>query len=619
MLITHSYKGEKEVFSSRKSEIVIGRMEKDATLGHDQKADRATTYRNQDEVIDLNLNRDKTVSRKHARIFLEGGQHYIEDFGSRWGTRVNGVEIKGKGKMALAPEAVVRIGNTTLLINISPQQPPLTVSVKCLPAVNYSLVHCDVPFLDEVILSNNSDLLLSNIEIKILLPGYAESQKVNISSIPAKAKHTLDPLPRFLFDRQKMRDLAEAEAVAVEVRAQGERVPLDSEVQVKILPPNAWCNVNHEEVLASFVLKESKAVRKVIKRARVALSCLVKERQGFENVLTAHPEPARTIIKAIYFCLQERYDIDYGREPRYYAREWQVVRFPDELLQNLEGTCIDLALLLAACLENRHLNPVIVIVRTGLFIYHALVGCWTKKPLSAEPIIKDGGRLQQLVEEEELLLLDSVGIARGKQSYESFAECESKGKEYLDEACAGYYGHEFMYAIDICAARYRGYEPMPFGGGIEFERGAWMAIFRARREAERLRSSALGVRHLLLGLLSLENSLLEQTITKMGEGSAERVRVTAERSVSSDEKGQRILRETDDWRGVMKRARKKARERGDELVTEANLTRALLETPGNLDKVLGMEGLSRDRCLANFQMLIEGGPVESMWHSSKFL
>ena len=108
-------------------------------------------------------------------------------------------------------------------------------------------------------------------------------------------------------------------------------------------------------MLASFVLKESDAVKEVIGRALATVRYLARGCNSFEDILEHHPDPVVTTVKVLYDCLQERYEIKYGREPRYYGTDWQMIRFPADVLdpKTLEGTCIDLALLLAACLENR--------------------------------------------------------------------------------------------------------------------------------------------------------------------------------------------------------------------------------------------------------------------------
>ena len=80
------------------------------------------------EAVDLDLAPDLKVSRRHARIWTEGGKYWIEDLNSSWGTQVNGIGIRGKGRWSLGPGDSVLIGDTTLRLEIlepeaSPQDP----------------------------------------------------------------------------------------------------------------------------------------------------------------------------------------------------------------------------------------------------------------------------------------------------------------------------------------------------------------------------------------------------------------------------------------------------------------------------------------------------------------
>ena len=47
------------------------------------------------------------ISRQHINIWYENGQYYIEDRSSTNGTRINGTDIKGTGRHALADGDVI--------------------------------------------------------------------------------------------------------------------------------------------------------------------------------------------------------------------------------------------------------------------------------------------------------------------------------------------------------------------------------------------------------------------------------------------------------------------------------------------------------------------------------
>jgi pSer/pThr/pTyr-binding forkhead associated (FHA) protein len=99
MRIRYIFKGEEKKFVSPLNSIVVGRPK-------------------QHVEIDFDLTPDSTVSRPHARITLEDDHYWIEDLGSRVGTFVDAVDIKGSGKVRLDETSGVRIGATSIFLEI---------------------------------------------------------------------------------------------------------------------------------------------------------------------------------------------------------------------------------------------------------------------------------------------------------------------------------------------------------------------------------------------------------------------------------------------------------------------------------------------------------------------
>src|SRR5205085_2222484 len=98
-------------------------------------------------------------------------------------------------------------------------------------------------------------------------------------------------------------------------------------------------------------------------------------------------DAADRIARAVYCSLHELHDLAYDYEPPCWESSSQRVRFPDEVLVDGKGTCIDLALLVTAVLENAlwdsAAQPLLLLVPG-----HALVGCW-RRPTSRQPVIAD--------------------------------------------------------------------------------------------------------------------------------------------------------------------------------------------------------------------------------------
>lgn len=68
---------------------------------------------------------DSEISRRHARLFLQGGGYAIEDLGSTNGTFVN--EKRVSGSMALQPGNVIRFGDNVTLVYETAYDPNATM------------------------------------------------------------------------------------------------------------------------------------------------------------------------------------------------------------------------------------------------------------------------------------------------------------------------------------------------------------------------------------------------------------------------------------------------------------------------------------------------------------
>lgn len=72
-------------------------------------SDSITVGRVQD--ADLVFEDDNSVSREHARVIHESGQHLVQDAGSTHGTFVDGDRISEGVRRALQPGHPVRVGS----------------------------------------------------------------------------------------------------------------------------------------------------------------------------------------------------------------------------------------------------------------------------------------------------------------------------------------------------------------------------------------------------------------------------------------------------------------------------------------------------------------------------
>jgi adenylate cyclase len=83
------------------------------------------------DVPTLDLSQDVCVSRRHALLFCQQGTWWIKDVGSKFGTQVNGREIKDQGDRRLRSGDLIRVGETN--IRVESATSPIPVSTEPTP------------------------------------------------------------------------------------------------------------------------------------------------------------------------------------------------------------------------------------------------------------------------------------------------------------------------------------------------------------------------------------------------------------------------------------------------------------------------------------------------------
>ena len=149
--------------------------------------------------------------------------------------------------------------------------------------------------------------------------------------------------------------------------------------RITLLPVDLWRDTDDDRHwLPTFVLPRDPAVVKIIQRAQSFLACLADDiTQGFDGYQSVDQEaedPAAGVdvqAQAIWNALILDLPLAYINPPPSYEADSQRLRTPRQILDSGRGTCIDLSLLIAACLEFIDINPVIFLLDG-----HAFPGYW---------------------------------------------------------------------------------------------------------------------------------------------------------------------------------------------------------------------------------------------------
>lgn len=142
--------------------------------------------------------------------------------------------------------------------------------------------------------------------------------------------------------------------------------------RVTLIPVDEWLDdTDSNPWLPSFVLPRDPAILKIVNSARRYLIGITDDpAAGFDG----YQEEAAAVdrqVQALWTAIVTEFRLQYINPPPAYSEQTQRLRTPTEILKSNSGTCIDLALLLAACFEYVGIYPVVVLL-TG----HAFVGYW---------------------------------------------------------------------------------------------------------------------------------------------------------------------------------------------------------------------------------------------------
>ena len=256
----------------------------------------------------------------------------------------------------------------------------MVVEARPCPNLNYSLLH------------NNRDLF-QTFRIKKPKPGRIRGVEVEVvlhagnESFPYRASvDLLEPVTE-LRERIRVpltsalsRSLRESvhTVIYASVSWNGQTVYRNTE-RVTLLPPDEWKDDDENRIwLPSFVLPRDPAILEVVDGAERYLKALRDDRaasfDGYQSIRPGALDPSEAVdlqVQALWATLSFEQRLGYINPPPTYSASSQRLRTPTEILHGRRGTCIDLALLLAACLEYVEIYPVIFVLEG-----HAFPGYW---------------------------------------------------------------------------------------------------------------------------------------------------------------------------------------------------------------------------------------------------
>lgn len=222
-----------------------------------------------------------------------------------------------------------------------------------------------------------------------------------------------------------------------------------SKYTIDILAYDQWSGAGIiPEMIAAFITPNHDRIPQIIKRASTILEKWTGD-PSFNEYQSNNPDRVKKQIGALYEAIAE-FKVVYCIAPASFEEEGQRVRLCDTLLSQKLGNCLDMSLLLSACLEAVGLRPIIIIIKS-----HAFIGIWLIKESFADSVNYDASLITKRIAEgiTEIVLVECTAMNAGVSVSFDEAVRLANHKISVEE--------DFLLFVDVKRARYGGIRPLP--------------------------------------------------------------------------------------------------------------------------------------------------------------
>lgn len=308
-----------------------------------------------------------------------------------------------------------------------------------------------IPMLRELSVANDAMEPVNGLELRVESePAFLKSKVWRIDAIEAGGRYHITDLDVQL-DGALLTRLIEAQKASVSfVLRRGLEVPEELarlDCTVELLPRNQWGGLSHlPDLVAAFVQPNEPAVERVLKQAAEIL-----RRNGKNPALDGYnggPKRAWELASGIWSAVAAM-GLDYALPPASFEHTGQKVRGPAQIAETGLGTCLDLALLFCAAIEQAGLNPLLVFT-TG----HVFAGAWLKPEEFSTTVVDDITALRKRVKLKELVLFETTLVTQ--RPAPPFSYAAQRGAQHIAEE----QGESFELAVDIRRARLQRIKPL---------------------------------------------------------------------------------------------------------------------------------------------------------------
>ncbi|MBQ4175318.1 MAG: DUF4011 domain-containing protein, partial [Prevotella sp.] len=323
------------------------------------------------------------------------------------------------------------------------------LKVEYLPCLNYAMALNGRKCMEYCEISNNSsdDLHTLKVEVNGEMIQHSET---TLDIVPAGQTIRITDI-QVMPDIDKLRELTESVETKFQLSIHDNGNELFSQTYpLRLLAFDEWPGISvAPEMLAAFVTPNAPEISKIKVNAAQYIEKLTGS-SALDEYQTQDPNRVRAQVAGIFEALRSE-QLIYSAPPASYEKNGQRVRLVDKVLSEKLGTCLDLSLLFASCLEACGLHPVLVLQQG-----HMYIGCWLVDKYYYQTVCDDISILSKSMADgiSEMVLVEATDVAAsGKVTFE----------EAVDHATHHIVAEEnkFVLFCDIHRCRLEGIRPLP--------------------------------------------------------------------------------------------------------------------------------------------------------------
>ena len=277
--------------------------------------------------------------------------------------------------------------------------------------VNFSMQQNRMPVIRSLTLFNDSEEPVEELMVTVSAePAFALPFSRTVQLIGAGESLRPDGIdvvlsPEYLFS------LEERLSGNLTVKAEKNGEILAQEIYpVDVLPYDMWGGTEFmPEYISAFVTPNHSSIVKIINSAAALLEKWTGS-PSFTAYQSGNPDTVQKQAAAIYGAIQLE-NIAYCVAPASFEPVGQRIRLSDAVINQKLGTCLDLAVLFASCLEYVGINPLLVFLDG-----HAFAGCWLAEENFPECVQDDLSLLTKRAADgiNEICMFECTAAVAGK-------------------------------------------------------------------------------------------------------------------------------------------------------------------------------------------------------------